>query len=184
MTLILLTLLAVAWLGYFAICLRARLESRSERIDGMIDASQFSHYLELPVGYEGGVREVSSPASLKVVQPRLDDLESKGTTEVSRGVTYLLEAPRTPQQALRRRRNITAWFTAVALLSLMLVPSLGTAALVMHLTVDVVLVLFLFGVAQRQQLPAENLAEVRALYPDHPAFGAAVDTPMRHVVNG
>ncbi|MCY4067627.1 MAG: hypothetical protein OXE79_00750 [Acidimicrobiaceae bacterium] len=185
MTLIALTVLVAAWLGYFAMCIRDRRESRSARIDGMIDASQYSQYLDLPFRSVNHVREApaSSAGALEAVGALGADRLSLDDP-ASRSVGDLLEAPRTPQQALRRRRHIVAWLVAAAVLSLMSVPSLGDAALAMHVTVDVVLILFLFGLAQRQHAPAENLAEVRVLYPRQPALDGTVDVPQRRVVNG
>lgn len=188
MTLIALTVLVAAWLGYFAMCIRDRRESRSARIDGMIDASQYSQYLDLPFRSVNHVRE--APASSAGARGALEAVGALGADRLSlddpasRSVGDLLEAPRTPQQALRRRRHIVAWLVAAAVLSLMSVPSLGDAALAMHVTVDVVLILFLFGLAQRQHAPAENLAEVRVLYPRQPALDGTVDVPQRRVVNG
>ncbi len=202
MTLIVLTVLVAAWLGYFAMWFRDRRESRAARSDGMIDTSQ---YLDLPFGsYRsarsvqagavqvgvvqvgvGGTGAVGAASQRNLADKNLVDKRQRSFDDTgTRSVVDLLEAPRTPQQALRRRRHIAAWLVGVALLSLMFVPSLGTTALAMHVIVDVVLILFLFGMAQRQQAETGNLAEVRVLYPNHPVFGNVVDMPQRRVVNG
>ncbi len=194
MTLIVLTVLVAAWLGYFAMWFRDRRESRAARSDGMIDTSQ---YLDLPFGsYRsahtekaavgvGGTGAAGAASQRDLADKNLVDKRQRSFDDTgTRSVVDLLEAPRTPQQALRRRRHIAAWLVGVALLSLMFVPSLGTTALAMHVIVDVVLILFLFGMAQRQQAETGNLAEVRVLYPNHPVFGNAVDVTPRRVVNG
>ena len=73
---------------------------------------------------------------------------------------------------------------AVAVASLLAIPALGVAALAVHVVADVALLLFTFGAARRQQVPAPGMAEVRVLYPQRTAPGEVVVTPLRRVVNG
>ena len=166
MTLIVLTVLAAAWLGYFALWIRDRRASRPLRGDGVVDTSQ---YFDPPS--DATSRRQVSFASLG---------------DGARNLGDLLESPRTRRQALRRRRHVATALIAVALASLLAVPVFGPTALAVHVMVDVVLILFAFafGSAHRQQAPEVNLADVRVLYPDRPASSDAVAVPLRRVANG
>ena len=164
MTLIVLTVLATAWLGYFALWFRDRRASRTLRGDA--GASQY-----FDPSFDAASRE-RSPFT------RVGD--------GARNLGDLLESPRTRQQALRRRRHVATVLIAAALASLLAVPVLGPSALAVHVMVDVVLILFAFafGSVHRRQAPAAGLADVRVLYPDRPAPGDAVAMPLRRVANG
>ena len=159
MTLIVLTVLAAAWLGYFALWFRDRWASRL-RSDGMVGFSQ-----PLDASGRGAALTVS-------------------VGEGAKPLGDLLEPPRTRQQALRRRRHVAAMFVAVALGALLSVPVFGASALVVHVMADVGLLLFAFGSVHRQQVPAMGLADVRVLYPDRPAPSDAMAMPLRRVANG
>lgn len=96
----------------------------------------------------------------------------------------LLEAPRTRQQAHRRRRQVAAMLIGLALASLAFVPVFGTTALAAHVLTDLVLGLFAFSSVHRPQAPAASLADVRVLYPDRPAPGDAMPLPLRRAASG
>jgi len=154
------TVLATAWLGYFALWFRDKRASRSPRGD---DLDGFTPSFD-------ALARGAIPIRSFEESPR------------SRG--DLWELPRTPEQAHRRRRQVATTLGALALASLLAVPVFGATALVVHVVVDVVLLLFAFGSTHRQQPPAINLADVRVLYPDRPAPGDAVATSLGSVANG
>ena len=163
MTLIVLTVLAAAWLGYFALWYRERRTAQPMRTDGIVGINRSLNSMgrgpalpALPVGVGGGAK------------PRGE----------------LFEAPRTPQQALSRRRQVAAVLIAAAVVSVLAVPVLGAASLAVHVLADLALLLFAFGAVRRQQAPAPSMAEVRVLYPQRLAPRAAVVAPLRRVVNG
>ena len=168
MTLIVLAVLATAWLGYFALWFRDRWASRQMRSD-----AGTSQYFE--PSFEAASRE---PGSFTSIGDRARNGDS------ARNLGDLLESPRTRQQALRRRRHVATVLIAVALASLLAVPVFGSTALAVHVMVDVVLILFAFGSFNRQQAPAMDLADVRVLYPDRHAPSDAVAMPLRRVANG
>lgn len=159
-TLIILTALATAWLGYFALWFRDKRASRSPRGD---DVNGFT------LSFDALASGTVSIRSLE---------------EGSRSRGDLWELPRTPEQAHRRRRHVATMLATLALASLLAVPVFGPTALAVHVMVDVVLLLFAFGSIHRQQPPAINLADVRVLYPDRPASSDAVATSLGRVANG
>ena len=160
MTLIVLTVLATAWLGYFALWYRERRAAQPMRTDGIVGFNRSLNAVgrgpALPVGVGGGAK--------------------------LRG--ELFEPPRTPQQALSRRRQVAAVLIAAAVVSVLAVPVLGAASLAVHVLADLALLLFAFGAVRRQQAPAPSMAEVRVLYPQRLAPRDAVVAPLRRVVNG
>ena len=160
MTLIVLTVLATAWLGYFALWFRDKRASRPARRD---DLDGFTPSFDALASGTVSIRSLE------------EDSRSRGD---------LWELPRTPEQAHRRRRHVATMLAALALASLLAVPVLGPTALAVHVMVDVVLLLFALGSIHRQQPPAINLADVRVLYPDRPASSDAVATPLGQVANG
>ena len=164
MTLIVLAVLAAAWLAYFALWFRERRASGPRRGDGVVDTS---HYSDRSFG--AASRERVSFA---------------GVGDGAKNLGDLLESPRTRQQALRRRRHVATVLIAVALASLLAVPVFGPTALSVHVMVDVGLILFAFGTVHRQQPPPVSLADVRVLYPDRPAPSDAATMPLRRVANG
>ena len=159
MTLIVLTVLATAWLGYFVLWFRERRAAQPTRTDGIV-----SFDCSLPDTGRGPVLPVAV---------------SRG--EKSRG--ELFEAPRSPQQAHSRRRQVAAALASVAVASLLAVPVLGAAALAAHVLADMALLLFAFSAVRRQQPAEASMAEVRVLYPQRLAPGDAVVTPLRRAVN-
>ena len=160
MTLIVLTVLAAAWLGYFALWFRDKRASRPLRRD---DLDGFTPSFGALAGGAVSIRSLQEG-------PR------------SRGDRW--DLPRTREQAHRRRRQVATMLAALALASLLAVPVLGATALAVHVMVDVVLLLFAFGSVHRQQPAAVNLADVRVLYPDRPASSDAASMPLRRVANG
>ena len=160
MTLIVLTVLGAAWLGYFALWFRDKRASRPLAAMTWTASPRPS----MPLA--------SGSVSIRSLE---EDSRSRGD---------LWELPRTPEQAHRRRRHVATMLGALALASLLAVPVFGATALAVHVVVDVVLLLFAFGSVHRQQPPAINLADVRVLYPDRPASGDAVATPLGSVANG
>ena len=160
MTLIVLTVLATAWLGYFAMWFRDKRASRTPR----------GHDLD---GF------TPSFGTLACGTVSIRSLE-----EGSRPRGDLWDLPRTREQAHRRRRHVASMLAALALASLLAVPVFGATALAVHVMVDVVLLLFAFGSVHRQQPPAMSLADVRVLYPDRPASSEAVAAPLGQVANG
>ena len=160
MTLIVLTVLATAWLGYFALWFRDKRASRPPRGDDLD-------------GFTPSFGALTSGA-----------VPIRSLEEGSRARGDLWELPRTPEQAHRRRRQVATMLAALALASLLAVPVFGATALAVHVVVDVVLLLFAFGSVHRQQPPAMNLADVRVIYPDRPASSDAVATPLGRVANG
>ena len=159
MTLIILTVLGAAWLGYFALWFRDKRASRSPRGDDL----------------DGFVPSFDALASGTVSIRSLE--------QGSRSRGDLWDLPRTPEQAHRRRRQVATMLAGLALASLLAVPVFGATALAVHVVVDVVLLVFAFGSVHRQQPPA-ILADVRVLYPDRPAPGDAVATPLGRVASG
>ena len=159
-TLIVLTVLATAWLGYFALWFRDKRASRSPRGDDLD-------------GFTPSFDALTSAA-----------IPIRSLEEGSRSRGDLWDLPRTPEQAYRRRRHVATMLAALALASLLAVPVFGATALAVHVMVDVVLLLFAFGSVHRQQPPAINLADVRVLYPDRPESSDAVATPLGSVANG
>ena len=160
MTLIVLTVLAVAWLGYFALWFRERREARSASRDSLLSFGRSLDGLGRGVALAGGIGDGAKP------------------------LTDLLESPRTRQQALRRRQHVAAMIVTLAIVSLLAVPVFGSGALAVHVLADVGLLLFAFGSVRRQQPPAVSLASVRVLYPDRPAPSDAVAMPLERVANG
>ena len=160
MTLIVLTVLAAAWLGYFALWFRDRRASRPRHGDSFVGFT--------PSFDASGRRAVSIGSVGESARPRGD----------------LLEYPRTRRQALRRRRHVATVLIALALASLAAVPVWGATALAVHVLADVGLLLFAFGSSHRQQAPSMGLAGVRVLYPDRLAQSDAMAVPLRRVVNG
>ena len=160
MTLIVLTVLATAWLGYFALWYRERRATQPMHYDGTLS-------------FNGSI----NAAGRGVAQAGIVGVAAKPRGE-------LFEPPRTPQQALSRRREVAAVLVAAAVLSVLAVPVLGAASLAVHVLADLALLLFAFGAVRRQQPAVPAMAEVRVLYPQRLAPGDAVVTPLRRVVNG
>ena len=168
MTLIILMVLATAWLGYFALWFRDRRASR--RLRGDAATSQY---------FDRTVDAVNrAPVPLMSLGGRAS------TGDSSRNLGDLLESPQTHQQALRRRRHVATVLVSAAVASLLAVPVFGSAALFVHVMADMVLILFAFGSFNRRQAPAADLADIRVLYPDRPAPSDAVAMPMGRVANG
>ena len=160
MTLIVLAVLATAWLGYFVLWLRERRASQPARTNGAVNFGHPFKSMDRRHAFAGG--------SGRGARPRGE----------------LLDAPRSAEQALSRRRQVIAVLGAVAVASLLAIPALGVVALAVHVVADTVLLLFTFGASRRQQAAAPGVAEVRVLYPQRPSSSEVVVTPLRRVVNG
>ncbi len=173
MTLIVLVVLAAAWLGYFALWFREKRTSGLRRSDGLVDVGR---------PFSGSAVAASRDRAPLTGFGTVAGLGAGGLGPWS--LQDLLEPPRTRRQALRRRRRVAAVLLAAALVSLLAVPVAGSAALAVHVIVDLVLVLFAFGSLNRQPAPAATLAEVRVLYPDRPAPAEAATMPLGRVANG
>jgi len=159
-TLIVLAVLATAWLGYFALWFRERRASRPIRTDGAVSFNRPFKSPDRGRAFAGDSGRGPRPGG------------------------ELFDAPRSADQALSRRRQVVAVLGAVAVATLLAIPALGVAALAVHVVADVALLLFSFGAARRQQVAAPGVAEVRVLYPQRPSSGEVVVTPLRRVVNG
>ncbi len=180
MTLIVLVVLAAAWLGYFALWFREKRTSGLRRSDGLVDVGRSFSGSAVAAGRDrapltgfGAVAGLGAGAGF-----------GAGGGLGPWSLQDLLEPPRSRRQALRRRRRVAAVLLAAALVSLLAVPVVGSVALAVHVIVDLVLVLFAFGSLNRQPNPAATLAEVRVLYPDRPAPSEAAAVPLRPVANG
>ena len=160
MTLIVLAVLATAWLGYFVLWFRERRAFQPARTNGAVNFNR----------------------PFRPMDPRHASVGGSGSGARSRG--ELLDAPRSAEQALSRRRQVTAVLGALAVASLLAIPALGVAALAVHAAADAALLLFTFGAVRRQQAVAPGVAEVRLLYPQRPSSSEVVVTPLRRVVNG
>lgn len=174
MTLIILAVLAAAWLGYFALWFRERRVSRPVRGSGVVGLAPAFDSIERTPRLDPVERGAASIASIGV----------GSIGESARPLGDLLESPRTRQQAQRRRRHVATLLIAVAAGSLVAVPAFGATALAVHVLVDLVLALFAFSSIHRQQPLPAHLADVRVLYPDRPAPSDAVAMPLGHVANG
>ena len=160
MTLIVLAVLATAWLGYFVLWFRERRASQPIRTNGAVNFSRPFRSVDRRHTFAGG--------SSSGARPRGE----------------LLDAPKSAEQALSRRRQVIAVLGAVAVASLLAIPALGGVALAVHVVADVALLVFTFGAARRQPAVAPGVAEVRLLYPQRPSSSEVVVTPLRRVVNG
>lgn len=156
MTLLVLAMLAVAWLGYFVMWARER---RSAMAMPRNKTQAFSSFIT-----------AFSTASLP----------SGSRRTRRRGA---LGKPVTRSAALRRRRQIVGLILLIALVSLAAVPFVGASALLVHLVADTMLVLFSWDALRRRQAADQRLASVRTLYPDRPASDAEI-MPLRRIVNG
>lgn len=162
MTLIVLAVLAAAWLGYFVLWYRERRASqltRTDRTGGMGYNRPFT-----PADHQPALAAGLGPAA----RPRGD----------------LFETPRSRRQAMSRRRQVAIVLGSVAVAALLAVPVAGPSALAVHVVADMALLLFAFGAFRRQQVGVPGMAEVRVLYPQRPAASETVISPLKQVVNG
>ena len=160
MTLIVLAVLAAAWLLYLALWLRDRRAAQPSSGDAII-------------GFGPSFNDLGPGALL-----------AGNSGEGVKPLGDLLESPRTRQQALRRRRHVAAMLVSLAILSLLVSPVLGSSALAVHVLADVGLILFAFGSVRREPVPVVSLADVRVLYPDRPVPSHAGAMPLRRVASG
>ena len=99
----------------------------------------------------------------------------------------LSRPPRTTTDAARRRRSVLVVLAGLAVMTLVAVPFLGSAAMTAHVVFDLVFLAYGYGVIRRRHLSAEREIKVRMLYPDRPELPSREDSvvvPMRRTVNG
>ncbi len=89
-------------------------------------------------------------------------------------------APRSPDAAARRRRDVLVSIGVVSVVTLLAAIAFGPVALMVHLLADVVLVAYGFAVLQRRNRVAEREIKVHMLHPERQARPA----PVRRAVNG
>ena len=160
MTLIVLAVLATAWLGYFVAWYRERRGSHLFRTTGPVDFNR----------------------PFTIANRRREPTGGAGQGAKPRG--ELFDVPRSAEQALCRRRQVIAVLGAVAVASLLAIPALGVAIVAVHMLADIALLLFTFAAVRRQQVAAPKMAEVRVLHPHRTVPDEVVVTPLRRVVNG
>ncbi len=160
MTLIVLAALAGAWLLYFLVWLR---ESRSAP-----SQSESMHSFSRALG--------------ALARPGVE-LRSRMRTA---GTGVRLVAPRTSQEAMARRRGVMATLVITALASLAAVPTLGVAALAMHVLADLAILAFVCTTALRRRSLAAGHSNVRVLHPRSATNGEAggVVVPLRRAAEG
>ena len=160
MTGIILAVLASAWVAYFVYCFRDSHSPSSKRSDGTAAFNRSLGALGQSVaGVHSGIG--------------LDGSALAGSVTGARpGAGALLDRPRTPHEASRRRRHVTIGLAAAALASLAVAALLGVgvAAWVVHAAVDVVLIGFVWASAHWKHRSAEH--EIRAMLLHHDSRGA------------
>ena len=161
MTSIVLLVLVGAWAGYLFLWWK---DARSAAPPGRNGIRSFSRQL----GSLGGSTASSS-------MPTLESFVR--TTDLSR-------APRTTDDAARRRREVLLVLGALASMSLLAVPFFGGRAVLVHVLIDLTFLLYGYGVVRRRHVSAEREIKVSMLYPDRPAVPDAVVVPLRRTVNG
>jgi len=98
--------------------------------------------------------------------------------------TDLSRAPRTIDDAARRRREVLVVLGAIALISLLAVPVVGGLALSVNVLIDLMFLAYGYAMVRRRHLSAEHEIKVRMLYPDRPAAPDAVVVSMQRSANG
>ena len=154
MTAVVLAALAAAWVAYFALWVRDRRVAAPDRRNSTRDFKRFLSALD-------------SPAE-----------------EPQRRWRDALDAPRTRQAAMRRRRHVIMLVAAVAAVSLSAVPAVGAIAVAVHLLADAALIAIVSAEARRRRVAAERVAKVRVLYPDRPTPEFETVRPLRRTGSG
>ena len=174
MTLAVLVVLAALWLGYFVLWFRESRNSASTKPDSVHSFSRALGALARPVADQprrGGPRG------------QADGLRPQ--TRPTRGV---FDPPVSAAEATRRRRGLLVVLAATAAVSLMAVPSLGAAALAVHLLADLALLAFVGIVAGRRLRVAPapvSDSNVRVLHPARPTSEEhGVVVPLRRAADG
>ena len=171
MTLLILTVLVCAWAGYFAYYLRDSRLIVSQRRDG---TAAFSRSLGALGDSVVGKRNRSSHAFNRGAGPLGDPamvggsngrLQAGDIRAARSGV--LLDRPRTPHEASRRRRHVFVVLVATALVSLVTVVVFGVGFVgwVVHGLLDIALLSFLVIAAHSKHRSAEY--EMRAMLLHH-----------------
>ena len=176
MTLAVLVVLAVLWLGYFGLWFRESRSSQSTKPDSLHSFSRALGALARPVADQP---RPSRPRG------QADGLRRQPQPQPTRGV---FDPPVSAAEATRRRRGLLAVLAAAAAVSLMAVPSLGVAALAVHLVADLAILAFVGIVAGRRLRGAPALvgdSNVRVLHPPRPALEEdGVVVPLRRAADG
>jgi hypothetical protein len=89
-------------------------------------------------------------------------------------------APRTPDQAARRRREVLMALSSAAVITLLAAVTLGGVAVFVHVLVDLALVAYGYALLQRRNVAAEREIKVHMLYPERVPASPA---PQREAVN-
>ena len=165
MTSIVLLVLVGAWAGYLFLWWK---DARSAVPPGRNGISSFSRQLG---SLGAGSARASRPIGESLV--RAGDLG---------------RAPRTTDDAARRRREVLVVLGGLAVLSLAAVPFLGSMAMTLHIGFDLAFLAYGYGVIRRRHTSAEREIKVRMLYPDRPEIPVrdegSVVVPMRRTANG
>lgn len=161
MTSIVLLVLVGAWAGYLFIWWK---DARAAAPPGRNGIRSFSRQL----GSLGGTSPRSSMSSGESMTRTAD----------------LSRAPRTIDDAARRRREVLLALGVLASVSLLVVPFFGGMAVSVHVLIDLAFLSYGYGMVRRRHLSAEREINVSMLYPDRPAVRDAVVVPMRRTANG
>ena len=163
MTLIVLAALVGAWLVYFVLWFQERRSSPS-RPDSMNSFSRALGALARPG-----------------VEPRW---RGRYADQRPHPQSALGGAPRTAGEATIRRRQALTVLIAVAVASLLAVPTVGTAALAVHLLSDLAIAVFAGVALLRQRSAAVGSSNVRVLYQQPAADADSVVVPLRRAADG
>ena len=168
MTSIVLLVLVGAWAGYLFLWWK---DARASAPPGRNGIRSFSRQL----GSLGGTASSVMSGSAMASRPAVPTIMK--TTDLTR-------APRTSDDAARRRREVLYVLGGLALVSLVAVPFVGSVAMTVHVLFDLVFLAYGYGVVRRRHLSAEREIKVRMLYPDRPDVSDSVVVPMRRTANG
>ena len=145
-----LLVLAVVWTVYLFTWVRSRRDRR-----GVNSISTFSHHLSVlertSPARPSGVLSISSRP-----QGRLAPIYPAVGYRPPRASMSLTEAR-------RRRRNVLVGLAAAALLTMVLLPFLGSFVVVLHLLIDALLVTYVVLLLHNQRLAVERREKVRYL---------------------
>ena len=173
MTLAVLVVLAVLWLGYFGLWYRETRNSQSARPDSLHSFSRALGALARPVADQ----PLPSGPRGRVGGPRRQPRPTRG----------VFDLPVSAVEATRRRRVLLAVLVAAAAVSLMAVPVFGAVALAV-LVADIALLASVGIVAGRRLRGAPALvgdSNVRVLHPPRPMSEEdGVVVPLRRAADG
>ena len=149
---IVLLILGACWAGYLGWYWRENRKSSSRRSDGIR-------------AFSSGLGSLAGSAS-----------RSHAFTPSAAAL-----APRTANEAARRRREVLISLSVVAVLTFFAAVAIGGAAVLLHVVVDLALASYAYALVQRRNDEAEREIKVHMLYPERAQ--PAVIRP-REVVNG